>query len=354
MLDDSRDVSVMTPIGRAPDRLEGNPSVILVKRPVGIPQLTDFALEETPIEPLQEAEFRVRNLFLSVDPAQRGWASDGSNYAPPAPLGRAMRALAVGIVVESQDTEFPVGHHVYGWFGWQTYAVATRKDVLTAFANPTAPLSAYAGVLGINGLTAYLALNQIGRPAAGETILVTTAAGAVGSVVGQLARAAGSVVVGLTGNDKKADVCRERFGYDVAINYKSRPLDTLLDGIVGDGVDIFFDNVGGDFLDVILRRMRANGRIVQCGTASVPSWTPPPAGLRNEREVLTRRLIWAGFVIFDHIAKFPAALTALSEMIQSGDLTYDEDVRNGLGAAPQALADVYAGRNHGKTLIRLP
>jgi NADPH-dependent curcumin reductase CurA len=333
--------------------LPANRRILLVSRPVGIPQPGDFAIDEAVQEPIHDGQFRIRNLFLSVDPAQRGWANEGSNYAPAVPLGSVMRALAVGRVVETAHADFPVGSHVYGWLGWQHYAVATPADILSQFTAPAAPLSCYAGILGINGLTAHLALNGIGRPRAGDTVLVSTAAGAVGSVVGQLARAQGCEVVGLTGDDDKARLCQARFGYHRADNYKTGTIDTVLDAAVPDGVDVFFDSVGGEILDATLRRMRTGGRIVQCGTASIATWNPAPVGLRNEREVLTRRLSWGGFVIFDHVAEFSGAIAELAAALRSGALAYDEDIRAGLDRAPEALVDLYAGRNRGKVLISL-
>jgi NADPH-dependent curcumin reductase CurA len=332
---------------------EVNRRILLVRRPTGVPEAGDFAMDEVPAPAPADGQFLIRNLFLSVDPAQRGWATDASNYTNTVPLGGVMRALAVGIVMESRHPEFPVGSHAYGWFGWQAFAVAGPDDVLTRFAAPEVPLSAYAGILGINGLTAWLAFHRLGRPNPGDTILVSTAAGAVGSIVGQLASAAGCRAVGLTGSDDKADLCRTRFGYDVALNYKSGTLADLLSEAAPDGFDIFFDSVGGSILDTSLRQMRIAGRVVQCGTASIATWTPPPQGLRNEREVLTRRLSWNGFVIFDHQSLFEETMAELIAMIRSGRLTYDEDIRGGIETAPQALADVYSGRNTGKTLIAL-
>ncbi|GGN61749.1 NADP-dependent oxidoreductase [Novosphingobium indicum] len=334
-----------------PAQSSRNRRILLVNRPVGIPQPSDFAFDETGLVPLEDGQFLVRNCFLSVDPAQRGWANEGANYSNPVPLGSVMRALAVGEIVESRHAEYPVGHHVYGWLGWQDYAIASPKHVLTRIAAPRLPLSAYAGVLGINGLTAHLALHGIGRPKAGDTVLVSTAAGAVGSVVGQLARAAGCTTIGLSSDPAKLAMCRDRFGYDHAINYREPGLEEAISRVAPDGIDVFFDNVGGEQLDKMLRKMRVGGRVVQCGTASVPSWTPPPTGLRNERELLMRRLTWGGFVVFDHMAVFEETMHALGAMIEDGSLVYDEDVREGIACAPQALVDVFAGRNRGKVLI---
>ena len=330
-----------------------NRRLLLVRKPVGVPVDEDFSLETAPLRDPEEGQFLVRNLFLSVDPAQRGWATTGTPYAAPVPLGTVMRALAVGKVVASRDAAFPEGAHLYGWFGWQEYALAQAEDVLTVIDSQDIPLSAYAGVLGINGLTAALALERIGRPAAGETILVTTAAGAVGSVVTQLARATGCTVLGVTGSAEKAARCVEHFGCDRAINYREGPLDPLLDAHLPTGADILFDNVGGDLLDAMIRRMRRHGRVIQCGTAAVPGWSPPPVGLRNERELLLKSLLWCGFVVFDHLADFPSVVRRLAALLREGRLVYDEDIRHGLAEAPSALRDVYAGRNSGKALIAL-
>jgi NADPH-dependent curcumin reductase len=336
------------PAFSTPDR---NRRVLLTSRPVGIPQADHFSHDEAPLEPVGEGQCRVRTLYLSVDPAQRGWANEGANYSDAVPLGGVMRALAVGVVVESRHPDFPVGLYLYGWFGWQDYAVVGPDALMTRIDNVQAPLSAYAGVLGMNGLTAQIALSKIGRPREGDTVLVTTAAGAVGSVVGQLAREAGCHVIGLTGDDEKVARCTARFGYHAAANYKRGDLDEIVASLAPDGVDVFFDNVGGSILDSVIRRMNTAGRIVQCGTASIANWNPGPTGARNEREVLMRRLLWGGFVIFDHKADFPKAMEALTELVAAGKLVYDEDIADGYDAAPGAIARLYAGKNIGKSLI---
>jgi NADPH-dependent curcumin reductase CurA len=328
-----------------------NRRVLLARRPLGIPEPDDFAFDEAPLPTVDDRQFLVRNIYLSVDPAQRGWACDGTNYAPPVPIGSVMRALAVGMIIESRHDDFPTGSFVYGWLGWQDYAAIGPAQVLTHFTTPCVPLSAYAGVLGINGMTAYLALNDLGRPAPGETVLVSTAAGAVGSLVGQLAHAVGCKTIGLTSDDLKVARCLARHGYDVAINYKSAPIADLLNQRVPDGVDVFFDNVGGPILDAALRCMRTSGRVIQCGTASISSWSPPPSGIRNEREVLMRRLVWSGFVIFDHLQRFEAVIGILAGKINDGSLVYDEDISVGIEYAGVAIRSLYAGENSGKKLI---
>lgn len=330
---------------------ERNRRVLLTERPAGIPEARHFALDDAAIVAPGEGECLVRNIYLSVDPAQRGWVADVNNYSPPVPLGSVMRALGVGVVVESRHGDFATGDFIYGWQGWQDYAVIGPQQVMSHIKKPAVSLSAYAGVLGMNGVTAYLGLNKLGRPVSGDTVLVSTAAGSVGSVVGQLARHGGCRTIGLTGTDEKVEQCLNQFGYDIALNYKSAPVAEQLAQCASQGINVFFDNVGGSILDAGLRAMAVGGRVVQCGTASVASWNPPPQGLRNEREVLTRRLIWSGFVMFDHMGDFPAAVRELESLVQQGKLQFDEDIDNGIEHAPGAIKALYAGENTGKKLI---
>ncbi|HET8611833.1 MAG TPA: NADP-dependent oxidoreductase [Sphingomonas sp.] len=324
-----------------------NRQLLLARRPKGTPQQADFAYVETPLPVCGEGRFLVRNLFLSADPVQRGWAANEALT----PLGVTMRALAVGIVVESRDPSVKPGEIVYGYFGWQDYAVAAREDLLSHIRKPRAAVSAYAGVLGMPGVTAWLALLDLAPPKPGDRVLVSTAAGSVGSVVGQIARQRGAIVTGLTGSDEKVGRCLQRYGYSAAFNYKKIDLAQTLAQAAPEGFDVFFDNTGGSILDTAIRAMKRHGRIVQCGTAATASWSPPPTGLRNEREVLTRALIWSGFVIFDHIDRFGEAVEALTDLMLAGHLAHDEDVENGIDRAPDALAAMMTGANNGKKLI---
>lgn len=328
-----------------------NRRVLLSQRPNGIPQPSDFTIDETDVPRPDDGQFVVRNIYLSVDPAQRGWASTEANYRTPVELGTPMRALAIGAVAASCDDDFPVGQFLYGWFGWQDYCLTGPDTVIRRLDPNQASLSASAGLLGINGMTAYLGLTRMGRPQPGETVLVSTAAGAVGSLVGQIARIMGCRAVGLTGSNEKVDRCRARFGYDDAFNYKSIDLAKTLRSAAPDGLNVFFDSTGGIILDTALRHMVVGGRVVQCGTASIANWEPAPIGLRNEREVLTRRLQWGGFVVFDHEAMFDDVAVILAEWYAQGRIVADEDISSGIEAAPYALADLYAGKNTGKKLI---
>jgi len=327
-----------------------NRRVLLARRPASIPQAEDFSLDAVAVPEPEPGQILVRNIYLSVDPAQRGWASAEANYSQPVPIGEPMRALAVGRVVRSRAEGVREGEFLYGWFGWQDYAVATPQAIVRRAAE-SVPLSAHAGLLGINGLTAYIALTELGRPVAGDTVLVSTAGGAVGAFVGQIARNLGARPLGLTGDDAKVELCRSRYGYDEAWNYKTTDWAAQLGGAAPGGVNVYFDNVGGVILDTTLRRMAAGGRVVQCGTASVASWNLPPTGPRNEREILTRRLVWSGFVIFDHAARFAEASATLAAWYGEDRLTYDEDIAEGIEQAPDAIRALYAGENRGKKLI---
>jgi NADPH-dependent curcumin reductase CurA len=327
-----------------------NRRVLLARRPHGVPQATDFSLDEAAIPEPGPNQFLVRNIYLSVDPAQRGWASAEASYSQPVPLGTPMRALAVGVVMRSNDPAVAEGEFLYGWFGWQDYA-AVESSRIVARARDAVPLSAHAGLLGINGLTAYLGLTELARPVQGDTLLVSTAAGSVGSFVGQIGKLQGCRTIGLTGDDAKVARCRERFGYDEAFNYRTADLAQALADSAPGGLNVYFDNTGGGILDTALRRMAVGGRIVQCGTASNQVWTPPPTGPRNEREILTRRLVWSGFVVFDHVARFEEASRQLAKWYNQGLLAYDEDISDGIEHAPGAIAGLYAGKNQGKKLI---
>lgn len=330
-----------------------NRRIVLAQRPAGVPEPAHFGRDDQPLAELVDGQFLVRNHYLSIDPAQRGWISAGANYSDPVAVGAVMRALAVGVVTASRNERFAAGAHLYGWFGWQDYCLATEPLVLVRVDPANGPLSTGLGLYGISGLTAYLALNDIGRPQAGETVLVSTAAGAVGGLVGQLARRAGCRVVGLTGADDKAAQCVAEFGYHAALNYRAGLSHERLQALCPQGVDVFFDNTSGAIADAVWPLMNLRGRVVQCGTAAVPTWEPPPQGPRHERSLLTRRLRHEGFIIFDHVARFPEVIAQLAAWRQQGTLAFREDIESGLDRAPAALAGLFRGENRGKKSIRI-
>jgi NADPH-dependent curcumin reductase CurA len=324
-----------------------NRRVVLAQRPEGIPMACHFAIVRENVPIIGTGQFLVRNLYLSADPVQRGWAKNPAVM----PIGAPMRALSVGVVVESWEAGIAAGDLVYGFLGWQDYAAATRTDLLSHIAKPRARASAYAGVLGMPGVTAWLALADLAPPGPDDSVLVSTAAGAVGSVVGQIAHAKGARVIGLTGSDDKVARCVERYGYHAAFNYKTIDVAAMLADAAPQGFSIYFDNTGGWISDLAIRVMAKHGRIIQCGTAATANWSPPPTGLRPEREVLTRVLNWSGFYIFDHVARFAGAIDALSELIDGGSLIYHEDIEIGFDRITSALEELFAGTNSGKKLI---
>jgi len=331
-----------------------NQRIVLVQRPNGLPSARHFRAEQAAVNAVPAGGVLIKNHFLSIDPAMRGWICDLDNYLPPVAINSVMRSLAVGEVVSSDCEQYAPGDRVTGWFGWQHYAAVSAEAIIRKVLPEEGPLSLSLGVLGLNGITASLVLRLIGKPQTGETVLVSTAAGGVGSIVGQLAKQAGCRVVGLTGADDKVERCVSEFGYDVAINYKSATdLQQAIKTLCPDGVDVYLDSVGGPMADAAVACMNINGRIIQCGTASIASWDPIPEAPRRERYILTKRLLQQGFVVFDHMSLWPEVIAQLAAMVKSGELTVQEDRRSGLAAAPVALEDLYSGRNNGKTLIVL-
>jgi NADPH-dependent curcumin reductase CurA len=331
-----------------------NRQVRLKARPEGIPEAAHFEIVEAPAPEPAEGQFLVRNRFLSVEPAMRGWVSAVANYAKPVGIGEVMRAFAAGEVVASRHPGFAVGDKVVGMLGWQDFAVSDGASITRKVTEADLPLSAALGVLGLNGVTAYFALLDIGRPQPGDTVVVSTAAGAVGSCVGQIAKLKGCRTVGIAGGPEKVRLCREEFGYDAAIDYKwVADLDAAIEEACPDGVDVYFDNTAGPISDAVLRHLDFRARIVVCGTASLASWDPWPQGPRVERHLLVKRARMEGFLLFDYQDRYAEATTELARWVRSGAIRYREDILDGIEQAPGAIAGLYRGENLGKRLIRL-
>ena len=330
-----------------------NTQVRLKARPDGIPQAEHFEIVAAPLPPLGEGQILVRNEFLSVEPAMRGWVSAVANYSQPVGIGEVMRAFAAGEVIASRHAGFAEGDKVMGMLGWQAYAVAEAGAVTRKVAERDLPLSLSLGILGLNGITAYFGLLDVGRPRPGDTVVVSTAAGAVGSAVGQIAKIAGCRTVGIAGGPTKTQLCREAFGYDAAIDYKAKDFDAALQAACGAGVNVYFDNTAGAISDAVLGHLAFGARVVICGTASVASWNPPPLGPRVERHLLVKRASMAGFIIFDYAARYEEAIARLADWVRQGRLHYREDIQDGIEACPGAIARLYRGDNLGKSLIRL-
>ncbi len=330
-----------------------NRQMVLVARPS--PTITPelWELREAPLPEPAEGQFVVRNRFLSIDPAMRGWIAAGANYAKPVPLGTPMRSFAVGEVVSSRSGHVAEGETLMGRFGWQDYCVCDGSEVDMRVDPGLAPISTALGVLGINGATGYLGLTMIGQPREGETVVVSTAAGAVGSVVGQAARIAGCRTVGLTGSDEKVAQCLDLFRFDAAINYRTEPdLAAAIGRACPDGVDVYFDNVGGAVSDAVMAHLNERARIIVCGTIGIPS-DPPPPGPRYNRTLLVKRARMEGFLVLDHLDRLPEVVETLAPWVRDGRMRYLEDIVDGLENAPAALLRVLAGENKGKQLVRL-
>ena len=334
-----------------------NRQVWLRARPNGVPRAEDFALREAEIPRPAENEFLVRNLFLSADPAMRGWIADKSTYWPRIEVGDTMRAFSAGEVLESRNPNYAPGEHVMGIFGWQDYAAVGEAAVMRKVREPDLPLSLSLGVLGLNGLTAYFGLLDVCRPKAGETVVVSTAAGAVGSAVGQIAKIKGCRVVGVTGGPEKVQQCREEFGYDVALDYKALrgegALDAALREACPDGIDAYFDNTSGPIHDAVLRQINLHARIAICGTAAFASWDPWNDGPRPERHLLVKRATMQGFLTTDFAARYEEAIADLVQWIREGRLKYREQLLEGIESAPGSIEILYGGENTGKLIIRL-
>ncbi|HLZ83594.1 MAG TPA: NADP-dependent oxidoreductase [Caulobacteraceae bacterium] len=331
-----------------------NRQVWLQSRPNGIAQAGDFSIRSVPIERPAEGQFLVRNEFLSVDPAMRGWITDASTYWPRIEIGDTMRAFSVGEIVESLNPRYAVGDKVMGIFGWQDYAVVDEARVMRKVVERDVPLSASLGVLGLNGLTAYFGLLDVCRPKAGETVVVSTAAGAVGSAVGQIAKIKGCRTVGVTGGSDKVRQCLDEFGFDAAIDYKAASdLDEALRAACPDGVDAYFDNTSGPIHDAVMRQINLGARIAICGTASYASWDPWHEGPRPERHLLVKRATMQGFLTTDFAPRYEEAIADLVGWIRDGRLRYREDMLEGIEAAPGAIQTLYGGANSGKLVIRL-
>lgn len=330
-----------------------NRQVRLKARPDGIPQAEHFELATAPVPELRDGEILVRNDFLSVDPAMRGWVSAVANYSTPVGIGAVMRSFAAGEVIASRHAGYAVGDRVMGMLGWQEYAVSDGSQITRKVRETDLPLSTALGVLGLNGVTAYFALLDVGAPRPGDTVVVSTAAGAVGATVGQIARIAGCRTIGIAGGATKVALCRHEFGYEAAIDYKAGNLDASLAAACPRGIDVYFDNTAGPISDAALRHLAVGARVVICGTASVASWDPPPTGPRVERHLLVKRARMQGFIVFDYQHRYEEAVGRLADWVRAGKLRYREDILEGIEHAPDAIAGLYRGENLGKRLIRL-
>jgi NADPH-dependent curcumin reductase CurA len=327
-----------------------NRRILLASRPRGAVSAANFELVEAPLEPLADGQLRVRNHYLSLDPYMRGRMSERKSYAAPQPLGEVMIGATVGQVSESRHPGFAVGEQVLGMFGWQEYGVSDGKG-LQKLDTSRIPLSAYLGPVGMPGVTAWYGLNRIIAPRQGETIAVSAASGAVGGVVGQLAKQHGCKVVGIAGGEQKCRYVVDDLGFDACVDYKAGNLGADLDAAAPHGIDGYFENVGGAVLEAVLARMNAFGRIALCGMIAGYDGTPVP--LANPALFLLSRLKLEGFIVTEHLDVWPQAQRELGTLVAQNQLHYRESIADGIASAPDAFIGLLKGRNFGKQLVRL-
>jgi NADPH-dependent curcumin reductase CurA len=324
----------------------------LKSRPQGAPTRDNFELVEVALPEPAEGQVLVRNHFMSVDPYMRGRMNDTKSYVPPFQLGHALDGGAVGQVVRSRAPELQEGDFVVGTGGWREYNVGRAKHY-TRVDTAQGPLQAFLGVLGMPGLTAYVGLLDIGKPVAGETVFVSAAAGAVGGLVGQIAKLKGCRTVGSAGSASKVAHLREKLGFDAAFNYKDGPAAQALEQACPEGINVYFDNVGGEQLEAALGKMKDFGRIALCGAISVYNATAPTPGPRNLFLAVGKRLTLRGFIVSDHLERQADFLRDMSGWLREGKVTLEETVVDGLDKAPEAFIGLMRGENTGKMLVRL-
>jgi NADPH-dependent curcumin reductase CurA len=326
---------------------------LLARRPEGTVTAEDFRLAEGPAPDPSDGEALVRNLYLSVDPTQRGWMA-GDTYLPAVKIGEVMRSFAVGQVIESRHPGLRPGQIVQGLFGWQDFAIARPGSSTSPTPVPSGvPIETAMSALGLTGITAYFGLLDVGRPRPGETVVVSGAAGATGSVAAQVARIAGCRVIGIAGGAEKCRYLVDELGLDGAVDYKSEDLARRLREFCPSGVDVFFDNVGGPALDAVLLLLALRGRIVLCGGIYHYNDARPTGGPANYLSLVSKRGRMEGFIVLDYLSRSGEAVAALSGWLRDGKLKDRVDVVDGLASAPAALLRVFEGKNRGKQLVKL-
>ncbi|TCS96604.1 NADP-dependent oxidoreductase [Hazenella coriacea] len=330
-----------------------NRQILLTSRPKGMPDESNFQLIETPIPSLQNHEVLIQTLYLSVDPYMRGRMNDSKSYIPPFQLNEVLTGGVVGKVVESEHPDFIEGDFVLGTLGWADYSIC-HGDQLTRLDPQQAPLTTALSVVGMPGLTAYFGLLDIGKPKTGETVVISGAAGAVGSIVGQIAKLNGCHVVGIAGSEAKIAYLKNELGFDAVINYKTcTDLNQAIQETCPNGVDIYFDNVGGGITDAVLRHINKHARIPLCGQIASYNAEKPELGPRNFSLLLINSALVQGFIVSDYASRFGEALKQLSIWLHEGKIKYRENIVDGLENAPQAFLGLFRGDNIGKQLVKV-
>jgi NADPH-dependent curcumin reductase CurA len=331
-----------------------NRRFLLRERPSGRMGPDNFDLVEDEVPEIGENEALIQTLWISLDPTNRMWASETPTYLPPVAIGEVMRAVGLGRVVESKHPAYPVGQLVAGLLGWQEWVVASEGTMLMPVPEiPGVSTSALLGVLGTTGLTAWIGIKEIGKPKAGETVVVSAAAGAVGSVAGQIAKIAGARVIGIAGGPDKCKLLTDDLGFDASVDYKAADWREQLAAATPRGIDVDFENVGGEIMDAVFARLNLNSRVVLCGLISGYNETGLPPGPRNFGRLLVQRTLLKGFIVLDHLDRMPEAIAELSGWMAEGRLQALETVVDGFEQLPTAINMLFDGANVGKLVVRI-
>lgn len=324
------------------------------QRPTDLVTREHFSFSETKLRPIKDGEFLVRNLYLSFDPTLRVWMNDKDSYVSAIQINEVMRGTTVSEVIQSKNDTFQPGDKVLGGFGWQDYAISDGKEriIETRKIPPHIPPTMVLSVLGVTGVTAYFGMTEIGKVKAGDTVVVSGAAGATGSIAGQVAKLKGATVIGLAGSNEKCDWLTKQAGFDHAINYKEVNVAKTLKSLYPKGIDVYFDNVGGELLDQVLAQISINARIVLCGAISSYN-SGQSYALKNTSNLIVQRGTMQGFIVLDYLARANEAISTLLNWIQSGELVFQEDIQQGLENAPETFQRIFTGKNQGKQLLKI-
>ena len=331
---------------------ETNRQFLLAKRPVGAATRDTFTYQQVPVGQPKEGQILVKNQYLSLDPAMRGWMNEGKSYIPPVGLGEVMRALGVGQVIASAHPDFAVGDYVNGALGVQDYFLGEPRGFYKVDPK-LAPLPVYLSALGMTGMTAYFALLEVGAPKAGETVVISGAAGAVGSIAGQIAKLKGCRVVGIAGGKEKCNLLIEELGFDGVIDYKNEDVIAGLKRECPKGVDVYFDNVGGDILDAVLSQLNFKARVIICGAISQYNNKEAVKGPANYLSLLVNRARMEGFIVMDYADRYVAAGQEMGGWLAKGQLKSREDIVEGLETFPETLMKLFSGENNGKLILKV-
>ena len=332
-----------------------NHQIRLAARPVGLPRRSDWTFTEEPLPEPGDGAFVVKTLMLSLDPAMRGWMNEGKSYIAPVGLGEVMRAGAAGQILASRHPDFPIGAFVTGSFGVQEYCLVTNARLVGAakIDLTIAPVEKWLNPLGMPGMTGYFGLLDVGLAKAGETVVISGASGAVGQTAGQVARLKGCRVVGIAGGPAKCEFVVRELGFDACIDYRAGELKDALKANCPKGIDVYFDNVGGEILEAALARINRKARIVLCGAISQYNSTGPIKGPANYLSLLVNRARMEGMVVFDYADRYPIAVKEIAQWMKEGKFTSREDVVEGLQNFPEALLKLFSGENFGKLILRI-